>query len=181
MTVLRLTFIIQWLILFPSTQLPVVNATLSDGHNPIPYFSLKSFPVTTSLPVYAVSTDITVPNDACNPLPSSTPNLAGYLVVIRRGGCTISQKLTNAAAKGGRIFFIYNDGTALGIISTSPYVGALIRAEDGAYLVNAFKTNANLRVSFPPTFGALNVPGGGLVSATSGMGPTYDLRLKPSC
>lgn len=102
-------------------------------------------------------------------------------MIIRRGGCTIQQKLTNAAAKGARVFFIYNDGSALGIISTGSFVGALIRAEDGAYLVNAFKTNANLRVSFPSTLGVLDVPGGGLVSGNSGMGPTYDLRLKPSC
>lgn len=164
-----------------STELPVVNATLSDGHSPIPYFSLKAFPVTTSLPVYATSTDITIPNDACNPLPASTPNLVGYLVVIRRGGCAITQKLANAYAKGGRIFFIYNDGSALGMIATGSYIGALIRAEDGAYLVNAFKTNSNLRVSFPNTLTYLGVPGGGLVSSYSGMGPTYDLRMNPSC
>lgn len=82
-------------------------STLSDGHASIPYFSLRPFPVTAALPVYATSTDLTIANDACNALPSSTPNLAGYVVVIRRGGCAIVDKLKNAAAKGGRYFFIY--------------------------------------------------------------------------
>ena len=85
----------------------MINATLSDGHAAIPYFSLKPIPVTAALPVYATSTDITVPNDACNALPSSTPNLAGYVVVVRRGGCSIAQKLANVAAKGGRYSFVY--------------------------------------------------------------------------
>lgn len=164
-----------------NTQLPAINAVLSDGHAPVPYFSLRPFPVTTSLPIYATSKDITVANDACNALPSSTPNLAGYVVVIRRGGCAIVDKLKNAAAKGGKYFFIYNDGTALGVISTGTYIGALIRAEDGAYLVNAFKTNANLRVSFPQTLAnTVPVDGGGLVSSFSGMGPTYELNLSPA-
>jgi hypothetical protein len=45
-----------------------------------------------------------------------------------------------------------SDGSALGYASTGGYIGALIGAEDGQYLVNAFVTQSNLRVSFPQVF-----------------------------
>lgn len=90
-----------------SSKIPIVNATLSDGHAPVSYFSFRPFPIAAALPVYATSTDITNPADACTALPASTPNLANYIVVIRRGGCTAATKYANAAAKGGRYFFLY--------------------------------------------------------------------------
>ncbi|KAG8793890.1 hypothetical protein FRC19_008253 [Serendipita sp. 401] len=163
-----------------NSVLPTLNATLSDGHAPIPYFSLRPLPVTTELPIYATSTDVTIPNDACTALPSSTPNLAGYLVVIRRGGCAVTTKFANAAAKGAKYFFLYNDGTAPSILASGGYIAVLIRPEDGVYLVNAFASGSNVKISFPQTsFGNLAIPGGGLMSSQSGMGPTYDLRMKP--
>ena len=76
---------------------------------PIGYTSLEPFQWPT-LPIYAVSTDMTVPNDACDPLPESTPDLSRYLVIIRRGTCTFVQKLNNVAAKGAKYVFIYNNG-----------------------------------------------------------------------
>ncbi|CCA71532.1 related to subtilisin-like serine protease [Serendipita indica DSM 11827] len=165
-----------------NSVLPSINVTLSDGHAPIPYFSLRAFPVSGSLPVYATSTDVTITNDACNPLPANTPNLAGYLVVIRRGGCSVATKFANAAAKGAKYFFLYNDGSALGIISSGGYIAVLIRAEDGVYLVNSFASGANVKVTFSPSTapGFTEIPGGGLISTYSGMGPTYDLRIKPA-
>jgi hypothetical protein len=84
-----------------------INATLSDGHAPIPYLSVTPLPVTGSLPIYATSKDITKVDDACNTLPSNTPNLANYLVVVRRGTCTLKTKLDNITAKGGKYIFIY--------------------------------------------------------------------------
>ena len=71
------------------------------------YFKALPLEITNQLPIFALSTDITVPNDACNPLPDSTPDLSGFLTIIRRGSCTFVQKLTNAAAKGARAIFIY--------------------------------------------------------------------------
>ena len=89
------------------------------------YFETFPLNVTEALPIFATSTDTTVVDDACNPLPDSTPDLSGFLTVIRRGTCTFVrhnfsilyaqltslmeqvQKLTNAAAKGAQIVFIY--------------------------------------------------------------------------
>jgi subtilisin family serine protease len=56
------------------------------GHEDIAYYSATPLPFTEALPVYPTSSTI-VPNDACAPLPASTPNLSPYVVLIRRGGC----------------------------------------------------------------------------------------------
>jgi hypothetical protein len=45
-------------------------------------------PVVGTLPLYAISNDTTVVDDACNPLPASTPDLSGFAVLVRRGTCT---------------------------------------------------------------------------------------------
>lgn len=89
-----------------NTQLQVQTVDLSNGHAPIAYYSLFPLPVPGSHPIYATSTDTSVPDDACNPLPDSTPDLGNYVVLIRRGTCTFLTKLANAAAKGAKYALI---------------------------------------------------------------------------
>lgn len=112
----------------------VQNATLSNGHAPISYFSFTPLPIPGSLPIYATSTNTSVTDDACNPLPSSTPNLANYVVIIRRGTCTFVSKLQNAAAFGAKYFLIYNNVEGAVDPSVGNYTAAGISAEDGAYV-----------------------------------------------
>jgi hypothetical protein len=83
------------------------KATVSTGYGPIYYDTFNSLPITGSRPIYALSNDTTIANDACDPLPDSTPDLSPYVVIIRRGSCTFVQKLTNAAAKGMKQALIY--------------------------------------------------------------------------
>ena len=83
---------------------------------PIGYTSFQPFQWPT-LPIYALSTDVTLQDDACNPLPESTPNLGGYLLIIRRGTCTLMQKLTNIAAKGAKYALVYNNGEVCGLMA----------------------------------------------------------------
>lgn len=52
-----------------------------------------------SLHLKALGNDTSVTLDACNELPSDTPNLSGYAVLIRLGGCTTAQKAQNACAQ----------------------------------------------------------------------------------
>lgn len=78
---------------------------LSDG-------SLNALNVTGEFPLYAVSTDTTVTDDACNALPDSTPDLSKFVTLIRRGTCNFTQKLANAAAKGAKLVIVYNNGGA---------------------------------------------------------------------
>ena len=57
------------------------------AHSPIIYASLNPLPAPNPLPIYATSNDTTIVDDACNPLPASTPDLSRFVVVIRRGTC----------------------------------------------------------------------------------------------
>jgi hypothetical protein len=90
-----------------NTVFPVQNATVHGAaHAPIPYDELFPLAINGTLPVYATSLDDTVAADACAALPASTPNLAGYVVLIRRGTCSFVTKLANAAAFGAKYFLI---------------------------------------------------------------------------
>lgn len=60
-----------------------------------------------SLPLWATSNDSTTAADACDALPADTPDLSGYVVLIRRGTCTFVQKATNAAAYGAQYVLFY--------------------------------------------------------------------------
>lgn len=72
-----------------NTMIPLQNATVHGvTHDPITYFQTLPFNITEELPVYATSTNVTVADDACDPLSDDTPDLSKYLVVVRRGTCT---------------------------------------------------------------------------------------------
>ncbi|KAG8906709.1 hypothetical protein FRB99_006307 [Tulasnella sp. 403] len=166
-----------------NTEIDVRKFTLSNGHAPIPYYSFIPLPVDGSLPIYATSTDTTIANDACNPLPDSTPDLSGYVVVIRRGTCTFDTKVTNAAAKGAKVVLVYNNVAGpFTASSTTNFPVAGISADDGAYLVSLFVAQSGVLLTFPQTGGVSTIksPTGGLVSSFSTFGPAYDLVFKPS-
>ncbi|EPQ55564.1 subtilisin-like protease [Gloeophyllum trabeum ATCC 11539] len=164
--------------------IPVQNATVQGvEHAPIPYLEALPLNVTGSRPIYATSTDTTVADDACNALPNDTPDLSGYVVVIKRGTCTFVTKLQNAAAKGANTFLIYNNGGSFSAISVGDYTAALISETDGTFLVNQFAAKANITISFPQSGSAWNYPddvSGGLVSDFSSYGPSYDMYFKPA-
>lgn len=54
----------------------------------ITYPNFDSLPFTETLPIYALSTNITIVDDGCNALPASTPDLTNYITIVRRGTCT---------------------------------------------------------------------------------------------
>ncbi|KAK0213189.1 pyrolysin [Desarmillaria ectypa] len=164
--------------------IPVQNVTVKGvDHSPIPYLVAVPFNVTGDLPIYATSTNTSITDDACSPLPSDTPDLSGYVVILHRGTCAFTQKLANAAAKGGKTFLIYNSDTgAWDSIAVGDYTAALISAEDGKFLVEQFAANASIMLNFPQTGGQYNMPNthGGLVSSFSSYGPTFDMYFKPA-
>ncbi|KAF8757270.1 Subtilisin-like protein, partial [Rhizoctonia solani] len=67
-----------------NTAVNLQNATVSNGRT-IPYQSLEKLAIPDDLPIYATSQDPAIVDDACNPLPASTPDLSNYVVLIRRG------------------------------------------------------------------------------------------------
>lgn len=93
---------------YSSPVIPVQNATVGGvQHDPIPYFFPTPLLPGATLPIFATSNSTTVPDDACDPLPDNTPDLSDKLVLIRRGTCPFTQKLTNVAAKGAKVMLIY--------------------------------------------------------------------------
>lgn len=85
----------------------VQTFTLNNGHAPIGYDSFAPLQISGSLPIYALSNDTTVTDDACKPLPTSTPDLSNFVVLIKRGTCAFTQKLDNAAAHGMKQALFY--------------------------------------------------------------------------
>jgi len=97
-----------------SIAIALQNATVGGvEHNPITYYETFPWPYPDPLPVYATSNDTTVVDDACNPLGDDTPDLSGFLVLVRRGSCNFVQKLANIAEKGAQIAFIYEYVTSV--------------------------------------------------------------------
>lgn len=62
-----------------------------------------------SLPLYTPSFDITETAQGCDAFAADTPDLSGYIVLIRRGTCTFVQKASNAAAAGAKYVLYYNN------------------------------------------------------------------------
>ncbi|QRV81567.1 minor extracellular protease vpr protein [Ceratobasidium sp. AG-Ba] len=157
---------------------PVQNATDSTGRT-LTYFAGVPLAHGT-FPIYATSMNLSITDDACNPLPDSTPDLSRYLVVIRRGTCYPSQKLANAAAKGAKQVFIHDHtDEELYDIFPRPYHGALISKVDGEYLVQTLlKKNGTVTFSINPV--ELTSSTGGLMSIFSTYGPSYDMHFATS-
>ncbi|CAE6497433.1 unnamed protein product [Rhizoctonia solani] len=162
-----------------NTAVNLQNATVSNGRN-VPYQSLQKLAIPNGLSIYATSQDPSVPDDACNPLPESTPDLSNYVVLIRRGTCTFAIKTANAATKGAKYFLIYDNlDQSLGAISLGNYPGALITQKGGVFLLREAIPN-NYTVSFPNSPYTGTNPSGGLMSSFSTYGPTYDMYIKPA-
>ncbi|BGP32505.1 hypothetical protein JCM10296v2_004286 [Rhodotorula toruloides] len=84
------------------------------------------------------STTTTVADDACNPLPDSTPDLSNMITVVRRGTYSFYSKMANIAAKGGKVALVYNSPNADTMVpyyradGTSLAAVAALRYEEGA-------------------------------------------------
>ncbi|KAK7053264.1 hypothetical protein VNI00_003890 [Paramarasmius palmivorus] len=163
-----------------------LNRAIVEGaeHDPITYYSLASFPVQGSVPIFATSNDTTKKNDACDPLPEDTPNLEDYVVVIRRGTCPFVQKAANAVAKGAKAVIFYDNGTSFGYITVDNVNATLIQMADGEFLVNQFADGVPIRLSFPSSDAGGTTefpnPEGGLISSFTSYGPSNDFYFKPS-
>ena len=159
----------------------IQNAISSNGNTPIQYFSAIPLDFKESLPVFAISKDTVPEDDACNELPGSIPDLSGFVVLIRRGTCAFTSKLTNVAKKGARVALIYDNGNSLDVTVDGDIPGALISAQDGASLLQQIKAGTPPKISFPDNrAGSVPSPTGGLVSTFSSYGPTFDAYLKPA-
>ncbi|KAG6147868.1 hypothetical protein E4U28_005871 [Claviceps purpurea] len=146
-----------------------------------------------NLPAWASSLDPTIKNDACAPFPANTPDLSKFIVLIRRGTCTFTEKTQNAVAKGAKYLIFYNNvpGPALELDLSALAPGAInavstVDDETGETFIKALKDgkklsfkmvgpkNAELRI-----LTANNTASGGAVSSFSSWGPTFEMDTKP--
>ncbi|KAJ7072023.1 peptidase S8/S53 domain-containing protein [Mycena amicta] len=165
-------------VVIPLQSIDVTGVT----HAPIVYYATFPIPVEGTLPLYATSNDTTVVDDACNPLPANTPDLSGFVVLVRRGTCTFVTKLANVAAFGAKTTLIYDNGNGFAGIDVGNFTAVLIQAEDGVFLGQTLAAGTPVSVTFPQTGGGVNFedPTGGLVSTFSTFGPSNDMFFKPA-
>ncbi|KAJ8294320.1 putative proteasome subunit beta type-4 [Rhodotorula toruloides] len=143
----------------------------------LPYLSSLPLDVS-SLPasrngyrLYFTSTTTTAADDACNPLPNSTPDLSNLITVVRRGTCSFYSQMANIAAKGGKVALVYNSPNANTMVpyyqaaGTSLAAVAALRCSAGTTLVLAVFTSP-----FHAT----------LLSYFSEFGPTFELFGQPT-
>ncbi|SGY20577.1 BQ5605_C016g08098 [Microbotryum silenes-dioicae] len=173
-------------------NLPAYDMVFKTGGYPkMPYLAANAFSTSSTLKVYFTSTDTNALDDACNPLPLSTPDLRNYLVIMQRGTCNFATKMGYAADKGARFAMIYNSATG----ATLPYFGADntgltavagLRREDGLLLLKYYlaQKKKGPSVTFPSNSklvsGAADTQTGGQISAFSNFGPTNDMYGQPS-
>ncbi|KAM7188577.1 minor extracellular protease [Rhypophila sp. PSN 637] len=142
-----------------------------------------------SLPLWAVNFDTTDPANGCDPYPDSTPDLSGYIVLVRRGTCTFVQKITNARAKGARYVLFYNN--VVGTTAVSGVVEgvrgvAMVTADQGAQFIKMLQAGSKVVPTFTdpetaPKFLANfdNILSAGFASTYTSWGPTFEVDVKP--
>ncbi|KAI1360511.1 peptidase S8/S53 domain-containing protein [Xylaria arbuscula] len=143
-----------------------------------------------SLPLWAPSYDITDPATGCNAYPADTPDLSGYIVLIRRGTCTFVQKAQNAAAFGAKYIMFYNNvggatGPSLGDVPEILATGMTLATVGEAWVTAlAAGSEVVLTMADPETAAVTlstsdNTVTGGAASTFTTWNPTYEMDVKP--
>jgi subtilisin family serine protease len=143
-----------------------------------------------NLPLWAPSFEVLDPAGGCDPYPEDTPDLSGYIVLIRRGSCTFVQKAQNAADHGAQYIMLYNNGPGTGAadVSAVPEILALamVTPEMGETWINGLADGQEivLDMTGPDTaeqslIQPLNPVTGGSLNIFTSWGPTYEGDVKP--
>lgn len=143
-----------------------------------------------TMDLYATSLDDS-PEDACNTLPDSTPDLSNKIVLLRQGTCSFSTKIENAAKKKARYFLTYNIGPEMSTVEYknkkegSKAVGSL-KSDVGYtlrdYLAAGRQVTVKIEGNWRSRIVIESVPNkvtGDHVTHTTAWGPTWDMHFKP--
>lgn len=171
-----------------SNAYPAQLATVSTGYGPIAYYNFQPFtmsptPLTpgAQYPITAYTTDPNVAADGCL-ASNGAVDVAGKIVIIRRGGCSLSDKARFAFLAGAIGVLVVNTDGALPIYQLFPKINfGLINFADGNYLLNQLASGASPTLSFD--FAPIAIPNtdsGNTTSYFSEIGPTNDLYMAPS-
>ncbi|KAG6186757.1 hypothetical protein E4U35_002806 [Claviceps purpurea] len=140
-----------------------------------------------SMPLYATSLDYHVGDDSCKPLPAKTPDLSKFIVLVRRGGCTFDDKLSNLVAKGAQYVMFYNDKADMMVVTPNdPSVvkaTGMVTSEIGIDWVKLLqagrKLTINVKPNMPSVFYLPNNVTGSTITTFSSWGPTWEMEFKP--
>lgn len=155
--------------------------TYKIGERPGPW----PFPTTmTNASLYATSLDPNVTDDACSPLPDSTPDLADKIVLVRISTqCWDYEQVENIIPYNplGILFYHNEDKTFFNPWANDEVYMAIIAPEPGAAMVEALAAGGSITLDFSHIDGYVNLPvdGGGVPSVYTSWGGTFDLQLKP--
>ncbi|OTB08539.1 hypothetical protein M426DRAFT_52137 [Hypoxylon sp. CI-4A] len=144
-----------------------------------------------SLPLWAPSYDITEAAQGCEAFSDDTPDLSGYIVLIRRGTCTFVEKATNAAQFGAKYVLYYNN-VAVGAIGPAttgvPDVlgTGMVTAAQGETWVKALEAGSEVVLNMLDPLTAPvsltyqdNTATGGYASSFTTWNPTFEMDIKP--
>ncbi|KAB5517533.1 peptidase S8/S53 domain-containing protein [Coniochaeta sp. 2T2.1] len=143
-----------------------------------------------TLPLWAVNFNTADPANGCDPYPASTPDLSGYIVLIRRGTCPFVQKVQNAVNKGAKYVIIYNNAEGTTKVDAAAVPGvqgiATVTAAQGADWISKLSAGSTVTISMTdpataPVF-LVNFPNTlspGFLSTYTSWGPTYEVDVKP--
>lgn len=143
-----------------------------------------------NLPLWTPSYNTSDVAGGCDAYPTDTPDLSGYVVLIRRGTCTFVQKATNAAAYGAKYILFYNNVAGATAAAADTVDGILavgmVTADQGVTWVNALAAGSEVELDFedPATAPVQlttsnNTLTGGYLSTYTSWGPTFEADVKP--
>ncbi|KAF7551263.1 hypothetical protein G7Z17_g5119 [Cylindrodendrum hubeiense] len=167
--------------------------TVNDSSTKIEFGSTAGSPAAwggVTLPLWAPNYDTTVVNGGCDAYPDDTPDLSGYIVLVRRGTCTFVQKAQNAAAAGAKYIMLYNNAGGTSAIDVSTVTGILaagmVTADLGAQFISLLKEGSTVTLEMSDGSDgkvtltqSRNGVTGGSVSTFSSWGPTWEMDVKP--
>ncbi|POS76646.1 minor extracellular protease vpr [Diaporthe helianthi] len=183
---------------FDSSEFPrfLIRATYTTGEanvsTPFGWVAGSiSFVDNVTLPLFATSHTTTVVDDACSALPADTPDLSGFIVLIRRGTCAFVTKANNVAAYGAQYVLFYANSDEIfsadvDDASSTVLGAAMVSAGQGAKFVDELNAGLDLtlHVVEPASAGTFfstvpNAATGGYASIYTSWGPTYELEVYP--
>lgn len=135
-------------------------AALINGNISVPVLSILPLPLVGNFEVFFTNLNTNVPDDACKPLHSYVPNLAGKIILVQRGTCPFDDKLYNVVAFGGTTVLFFDGLTSTTVL---PYpqpdftgvtvVGGLFRSD--ALAVSTSRLSL-FCFADPPTFSSFS-------------------------
>lgn len=130
----------------------------------------------------AVAAKVDNPTDDACQLSDVSESVKGKVALVKRGNCTFTEKVNNAAAAGALSVIIYDDTdeSLSGAATPNTTIASVrITLADGLALIAA-AGKETVNINFDAGYTVVPVSDGGAVSSFSSMGPSAELIFKPN-